>query len=72
MPAGFDGAFFGGGLGLLVDQLVAAVVTIAYSFVVSFIIAKALDVSIGIRVSEEGEDAGLDTTQHAESAYALF
>jgi ammonium transporter, Amt family len=71
-PAGFDGAFFGGGLDLFIDQLVAAVVTIAYSFVVSFIIAKVLDVTIGIRVSEEDEDAGLDTTQHAESAYAMF
>ena len=71
-PAGFDGAFFGGGFDLFIDQLVAAVVTIAYSFVVSFVIAKVLDMTIGIRVSEEDEDAGLDTTQHAESAYAMF
>ena len=45
-------------------------VTIAFSFVVTFIIAKVLDVTIGIRVSEEDEDAGLDLTQHAEVAYA--
>ncbi|HKH05660.1 MAG TPA: ammonium transporter [Acidimicrobiales bacterium] len=69
---GFDGLFFGGGADLFLDQLVAAVATIAFSFVVSFVIAKALDVMIGIRVSEDDEDAGLDITQHAENAYAMF
>ena len=69
---GFDGLFFGGGADLFLDQLVAAVATIAFSFVVSFAIAKALDVMIGIRVSEDDEDAGLDITQHAENAYAMF
>jgi len=69
---GFDGLFFGGGADLFLDQLVAAVATIAFSFVVSFVIAKALDVMIGICVSEDDEDAGLDITQHAENAYAMF
>jgi Amt family ammonium transporter len=69
---GFDGLFFGGGADLLIDQFVAAVATIAFSFVVSFAIAKVLDLTIGIRVSEDDEDAGLDITQHAENAYALF
>jgi ammonium transporter, Amt family len=69
---GFDGLFFGGGFDLLIDQFVAAVATIAFSFVVSFAIAKVLDLTIGIRVSEDDEDAGLDITQHAENAYALF
>jgi len=70
--AGFDGLFFGGGLDLFVDQLVAAVATISFSFVVSFAIAKVLDLTIGIRVSEDDEEVGLDVTQHAESAYAMF
>jgi ammonium transporter, Amt family len=69
---GFDGVFFGGGGDLLVDQIVASVVTIAYSFVVSFAIAKALDVVMGIRVTEDEEQTGLDLTQHAETAYALL
>ncbi|HLM63176.1 MAG TPA: ammonium transporter [Acidimicrobiales bacterium] len=68
---GFDGLFFGGGADLLVDQLVAAAATIAYSFTVSFLIAKVLDVVIGIRVSEDDENAGLDVTQHAENAYVF-
>ena len=59
-----------GGGELLKDQAVAAVVTIAYSFVVSFILAKAIDLVMGLRVSEDEEDLGLDQTQHAESAYA--
>ena len=58
-----------GGGELLKDQAVAAVVTIAYSFVVSFMLAKAIDLVMGLRVSEDEEDLGLDQTQHAESAY---
>lgn len=62
----------GGGADLLVDQLVAVGATIAFSFVVTFIIAKALDLLMpgGIRVSEEDEEAGLDLTQHSEVGYS--
>ncbi len=45
-------------------------VTLGYSFVVSLIIAKVIDLTIGLRVSEEAEDEGLDLSQHAEVAYA--
>ena len=58
-----------GGGELLKDQAVAAVVTIAYSFVVSFVLAKAIDLVMGLRVSDDEEDLGLDQTQHAERAY---
>jgi ammonium transporter, Amt family len=68
-PLGFDGWFFGGGSDLFVDQVVASVVTLAYSFVVSFAIAKGLDLAIGIRVTEDDEQTGLDLSQHAETAY---
>ena len=40
-----------------------------YSFVVTFIIAKVLDATIGLRVSEEDELDGLDTSEHSETAY---
>ena len=66
---GFDGLFFGGGADLLVDQLVALGATIAFSFIVTWIIAKAIDATIGLRVSAEDELVGLDQSQHAESAY---
>lgn len=70
-PGGFqDGVFFGGGE-LFVDQLVAMGSVIAFSFIVTFGIAKVLDATIGLRVSEEDEEAGLDQSQHAETAYNL-
>jgi ammonium transporter, Amt family len=65
-----EGVFLGGGGDLLVDQIVASAVTLAYSFVVSLIIAKVIDLAIGLRVSEEAEVEGLDLSQHAEVAYA--
>jgi Amt family ammonium transporter len=65
-----EGVFLGGGASLLWDQVVASVVTLAYSFVVSLIIAKAIDVTIGLRISDDAEDEGLDLSQHAEVAYA--
>jgi Amt family ammonium transporter len=67
-----DGWFFGGGPDLFVDQVVASVVTLAYSFAVSFAIAKVLDLTIGIRLAEDDEETGLDLTQHAETAYSLL
>ncbi|HVE47096.1 MAG TPA: ammonium transporter [Acidimicrobiales bacterium] len=68
---GFDGVFFGGGADLLSDQLVAVGATIVFSGVLSFVIAKVVDAVIGLRVKEDEEMAGLDTTQHAETAYNL-
>jgi len=66
---GADGLFFGGGADLLGEQVLASAATLAYSFVASLIIAKAIDVAIGIRVSDEDELTGLDLSQHAETAY---
>ncbi len=68
-PAGRDGWFIGGGAELLGEQALAAVVTIAFSFVVSLIIAKGIDVTIGLRVDESTEAEGLDLALHAETAY---
>jgi Amt family ammonium transporter len=69
---GFDGWFFGGGPDLLVDQFVASFATLAFSLVVSYAIAKVLDLVIGIRVSDDDEETGLDLSQHAETAYSLL
>jgi len=66
---GFDGLFFGGGTDLLVDQVVASSATLAFSFGVTFVVAKILNATMGIRVSTEDELVGLDQSQHAESAY---
>ena len=63
------GLFYDGGASLLMEQALAAVVTIVFSFVVTFIILKVLDLIMGIRVSEDDEERGLDLSQHAETAY---
>jgi Amt family ammonium transporter len=64
-----EGVFLGGGFKLLWFQFVASAVTLAFSFVASFLIATAIDRVIGLRVSEEDENEGLDSSQHAETAY---
>ena len=66
---GADGFFNGGGLKLLQEQFIAAAVVLAFSFVVTWVLAKALDATIGLRVSPEDELAGLDQSQHSETAY---
>ena len=50
-------------------QVYAVVTAIVVSAVVSFIAFKIVDVVIGLRVSEESEREGLDTTEHGERAY---
>ena len=69
--SGVDGILLGGGAEILLDQLVAVGATIAYSGIVSFILAKLVDGALGLRVPGDDESAGLDTTQHAETAYNL-
>ncbi len=68
---GADGLFFGGGVSLLGKQLLATGVTLVYSGVVTFALAKAIDKTIGMRVSDEDENTGLDLSQHTETAYAF-
>ena len=52
-------------------QLLASVITIVYTGIVSFAILKAIDATIGLRVIQEHEVMGLDTTLHAEAGYDL-
>jgi len=64
-----DGLFLGGGGELLKDQAVACVAVLAFALVVSFVLAKVIDLTIGLRVDVDTEDVGLDTALHAETAY---
>jgi Amt family ammonium transporter len=66
--AGADGLLAGGGE-LLVTQLIGVVAAGAYAAVVTFVLAKVLDATIGLRVSEEAEREGLDVALHGESGY---
>ncbi|RDG39867.1 ammonium transporter [Streptomyces corynorhini] len=58
-----------GGLEQLGKQAVGAFSVMAYSFAVSWILAKIVDVTIGFRASEDDETSGVDMAYHAESAY---
>ena len=68
-PAGGEGLFFGGGAGLLGIQTVGALSTLAYSFVVTLVIGFALKATMGWRVDEADESAGIDQSEHAEAGY---
>jgi Amt family ammonium transporter len=63
------GLFYGGGIDQLLAQAEGAGIVFAYSFVVSFILAKIVNATVGLRVSAEDEIAGVDQTEHAETAY---
>ncbi|MFJ8472721.1 ammonium transporter [Kitasatospora sp. NPDC094011] len=63
------GLFYGGGFGQLGKQAMGVAVVAAYSFVLSWLLAKAVDKLVGFRVPEEVEVAGIDQAEHAESAY---
>ena len=69
-PAGFDGLFHGNPSQLL-KQAVAVVAVAAFTAAVTWIILKVIDVTIGLRVPEQEEVLGLDTTTHGEVAYQL-
>ena len=68
---GADGLFFGGGFDLLGYQAVAVGATIIWSGGISFVLAKVISATIGLRCDEDEEQQGLDTSQHAETAYSF-
>ena len=69
--SGANGLFYGNPKQLLI-QLAAVGITIVYSLVMTFVILKAIDLVMGVRVKEKDEAIGLDLTQHHESAYTLI
>ena len=70
-PLGSDGLLYGGGTELLVKQVGGAVLVLAYSFIVTTIIARIIDKTVGFRIARDAEIEGVDLTEHAESAYEL-
>ncbi len=69
-PAGKNGLFFGDS-SLLVTQALAILATYLFVFVFTLAILKAIDWTMGLRISEEDEVTGLDQTQHGESGYSF-
>ncbi len=63
------GLFYGGGFGQLMAQTAAVLVTIVVSGLGTAVIGLAIRRYLGFRVSHEDEVAGVDVTEHAETAY---
>ncbi|WP_312856807.1 ammonium transporter [Arthrobacter mobilis] len=63
------GLFYGGGFQQLVAQVVAVLVTLVLAGLVTAVIGLAIHRTIGFRVSREDEIAGVDVSEHAETAY---
>jgi Amt family ammonium transporter len=59
----------GGGLSLLGKQAIGIAAAGAWAAVVTFVLLKVIDLTIGLRVTEETEHDGLDGALHGESAY---
>jgi Amt family ammonium transporter len=68
--AGGDGLFYGNPAQLW-TQIIAVAATMALSVVGTAVILKIVDAIVGLRVSDEDEEAGLDLSQHSETAYAF-
>jgi Amt family ammonium transporter len=66
---GADGLLYGNPR-QFVTQLVAALAGAAFAFVVTFVVARLLQAVMGLRVSEQEEEVGLDISEHAERAFA--
>jgi Amt family ammonium transporter len=68
--AGGDGLFYGNPAQLGI-QIVGILASWVLAFALTFLILKVLDATMGLRVVEEDEVAGLDLSQHSETAYSL-
>ncbi|WP_438485662.1 ammonium transporter [Streptomyces sp. S186] len=63
------GLLYGGGFGQLGKQAVGVAAVLLYSLIVSYVLAKAIDLVMGFRVGEDEEISGVDQAAHAETAY---
>lgn len=67
-PGGVDG-LLNGNPGQLLIQLQGVVIVGVYTFIVSWVLFKVIHATMGMRLSEEDEVQGLDSTEHSETAY---
>ena len=65
------GLFMGGNYEQLLLQVVASVAVAAYSFGIAYAIGRVIEKTVGFRVKNEDEVAGIDTAVHGEEAYSL-
>ncbi|MDB5078869.1 MAG: ammonia channel protein [Chloroflexi bacterium] len=69
-PAGADGLITGN-IDQLGKQILAVLAVVAFSAIMTFIILKVLNLFVGLRVADQEEVLGLDTSQHGEPAYQV-
>ena len=69
-PAGYDGLFFGNP-GQLLTQFIAVAVTMVFAFVMTVILLKLIDLVVGLRITEEEEEKGMDISLHNETGYTI-
>ena len=73
MAVGFfaieGGLFYGGGISLLVTQIFGVITIALFSFTVTFIIMKFLKLTIGVRISSDDEEAGIDASLFGVQSY---
>jgi Amt family ammonium transporter len=67
-PGGVDGLFFGNS-SQVGKQLLGVVVVAGYAFVVSWILFKVIHGTLGMRLPDDAEVEGMDSTEHSETAY---
>jgi Amt family ammonium transporter len=65
------GLLNGGGTEQLVKQAIGVVAVLGYSFILTLIIAKVIDLVMGFRISKDEEVSGIDLAVHAERGYEL-
>ncbi|MDQ0767643.1 Amt family ammonium transporter [Pseudarthrobacter defluvii] len=65
------GLLYGGGAQQLIAQSAAVVITLLLSGIGTAVIARVINKTVGFRVSHEAETAGVDLSEHAETAYAF-
>jgi len=70
-PSGVSGLLYGGGFSLLGKQTIACLAVMTYSLVMTLLIAKVVDWTVGFRAHEDHELLGLDEALHGERAYEL-
>ncbi|MFJ6152951.1 ammonium transporter [Micromonospora profundi] len=66
-----DGLFYGGGVTQLGRQALAGLIVTGWSFAIAWVLAFAIEKTIGFRVKGEAEVDGIDIAEHAESGYDL-
>ena len=69
-PDGANGLFFGNP-GQLWIQSVSVIATMVFTFIMTLIILKLIDLVIGLRITEEEEVIGMDISLHDETGYSL-